>query len=97
LTDESCHPRNDPMSYLDPPRLHFRGRFFADPSTINNSITNYDTTVVYNNRPPSASNPTSVFWNEWHVEKAQCLTVEAFTMSTERPSRKQWRHVQLYT
>jgi len=51
------------MSYLDSPRFHFRGQFFADPSTINNSITNFDTTVVYNNRPPSATNPTSVFWN----------------------------------
>jgi len=51
------------MSYLDLPRFHFKGQFFADPSTINNSITNFDTTVVYNNNPPSATNPTSVFWN----------------------------------
>ena len=51
------------MSYLDTPRFHFRGQFFANPSTINNSITNFDTTVVYNNNPPSATNPTSVFWN----------------------------------
>ncbi|BBH71868.1 hypothetical protein ACTI_85530 [Actinoplanes sp. OR16] len=29
------------MSYLDVPRLHFAGRFFADPSTINNAGGNY--------------------------------------------------------
>jgi hypothetical protein len=51
------------MSYLDTPRFHFRGQFFADPSTINNSITNFDTTVVYNNNRESATNVTSVSWN----------------------------------
>ena len=30
------------MSYLNPLRLHFAGRFQAAPSTVNNSITNYD-------------------------------------------------------
>jgi hypothetical protein len=30
------------MSYLDVPRLHFAGGFTADPSTINNTIANYD-------------------------------------------------------
>ncbi|HVT57775.1 MAG TPA: hypothetical protein VHR45_05200 [Thermoanaerobaculia bacterium] len=30
------------MSYLDVPRLHFAGTFTADPSTINNTIANYD-------------------------------------------------------
>src|SRR5262249_20053601 len=59
----SRHPRDIPMSYLDTPRFHFRGQFFATPSTINNSITNFDTTVVYNNKPESASNPTAVSWN----------------------------------
>ena len=29
------------MSYLDYPRLHFSGRFIADPSTINNTPNNY--------------------------------------------------------
>ena len=29
------------MSYLDVPRLHFAGKFFADPSTINNRGSNY--------------------------------------------------------
>lgn len=30
------------MSYLDAPRLHFFGRFQADPSTLNNDPCNYD-------------------------------------------------------
>lgn len=30
------------MSYLGYPRLHFSGRFIADPSTINNTPNNYD-------------------------------------------------------
>ncbi len=30
------------MSYLDRPRLHFFGTFTANPSTINNTATNYD-------------------------------------------------------
>jgi hypothetical protein len=29
------------MSYLDAPRIHFFGKFFADPSTINNTLSNY--------------------------------------------------------
>ena len=30
------------MSYLDVPRIHFFGTFFANPSTINNTLTNYN-------------------------------------------------------
>jgi hypothetical protein len=30
------------MSYLDSPRIHFFSGYFADPSTINNNLTNYD-------------------------------------------------------
>lgn len=30
------------MSYLDVPRLHFFGQFTANPSTINNTVTNYN-------------------------------------------------------
>ena len=30
------------MSYLDTPRLHIAGRFFTDPSTVNNDPTHYD-------------------------------------------------------
>lgn len=31
------------MTYLDPPRLHFAGAFFSDPSTVNNDPAHYDT------------------------------------------------------
>ena len=30
------------MSYLDTPRLHIAGRFFTDPSTVNNDPTHYE-------------------------------------------------------
>jgi hypothetical protein len=29
------------MSYLDTPRIHFFGKYFANPSTINNDLSNY--------------------------------------------------------
>ena len=29
------------MSYLDAPRIHFFGKYFANPSTINNDLSNY--------------------------------------------------------
>src|ERR1044071_716814 len=40
-------PRSSPaiitrMSYLGPLRLHFHGRFQADPSTVNNDIRHYN-------------------------------------------------------
>jgi hypothetical protein len=52
------------VSYLDAPRLHFAGKFFADPSTINNATENYNLSEVYNNNPPSDTNPNSVWWNK---------------------------------
>lgn len=36
------------MSYLDVPRLHFAGSFTANPSTINNTSTNYGYNPVSN-------------------------------------------------
>jgi hypothetical protein len=30
------------MSYLDVPRIHFAGKFFSNPSTVDNTPTNYD-------------------------------------------------------
>lgn len=36
------------MSYLDVPRLHFAGNFSANPSTINNTPSNFDPTVPIN-------------------------------------------------
>ncbi len=41
------------MSYLDVPRLHFSGRFFTDPSTVNNDPTHYN---------PDVTNPSP--WQE---------------------------------
>jgi len=52
------------MSYLDPPRFHFLGQFFANPSTINNATENYNPAEVYNNNPPGPANPNSVWWNQ---------------------------------
>lgn len=52
------------MSYLDPPRFHFAGIFFTNPSTINNATENYDLTIKYNNNPPTDTNPNSVWWNK---------------------------------
>lgn len=52
------------MSYLDPPRFHFSGQIWTNPSTINNATENYSPTEVYNNRPPSDTNPNSVWWNQ---------------------------------
>lgn len=36
------------MSYLDVPRLHFAGNFSANPSTINNTPSNFDPSVPIN-------------------------------------------------
>ena len=52
------------MSYLDFPRFHFLGQFFANPSTINNATENYNPEEVYNNNPPGPANPNSVWWNQ---------------------------------
>jgi hypothetical protein len=30
------------MSYLDAPRIHFFGKYFTNPSTISNTLSNYD-------------------------------------------------------
>lgn len=54
------------MSYLNVPRLHFSGRFQADPSTVNNNDSNYDPTVQLSNEPPDSTlsiDNTSVYWN----------------------------------
>jgi hypothetical protein len=48
------------MSYLDVPRLHFSGTFIANPSTINNTPTNYDPADT---QPAPAWNPNgNHFW-----------------------------------
>jgi hypothetical protein len=41
------------MSYLDSPRIHFSGQFQADPSTVNNTPSNFDTRTFGPNSDPS--------------------------------------------
>jgi len=67
------------MSYLDPPNLHFHGQFWTDPSTINNATENYALQEVYNNEPPSDTNPNSVWWNKngQHFFKLLSCTVNS--------------------
>lgn len=43
------------MSYLQVPRIHFAGRFFADPSTVNNDPRHYE---VQEERPSPWQDPT---------------------------------------
>lgn len=45
------------MSYLDVPRLHFAGTFTANPSTINNTPSNYD--------PANVNNGLVLSWNPY--------------------------------
>ncbi|HEX7312571.1 MAG TPA: hypothetical protein VF297_01550 [Pyrinomonadaceae bacterium] len=49
---------------MAPPRMHFSGQFWTNPSTINNATENYNLDEVYNNEPPSDTNPNSVWWNK---------------------------------
>jgi hypothetical protein len=51
------------MSYLDAPRFHFSGTFFADPSTVNNSTENFAPNVQINDELASVTNPNSQWWN----------------------------------
>ena len=58
----------DTMSYLDVPRLHFAGRFFSDPSTVNNSTGGYQDassvpTIMAKTGGMSKSEEKLVEWN----------------------------------
>ena len=46
------------MAYLDVPRLHFAGRFYADPSTIDNTDANFLPNAPIGQNP---NNP--ILWN----------------------------------
>ena len=46
------------MSYINPPRLHFSGRFFTDPSTVNNIPSNFE-------GPKNENNPGNWNWNPY--------------------------------
>ena len=47
------------MSCLDTPRLHFKGNFHANPSTINNTLSNY------NFEQGAYPNPLVMSWNSY--------------------------------
>lgn len=60
------------MSYLNVPRLHFSGRFQADPSTVNNNDNNWDPTITFTEASPTylpgfpdnqQLYSNSVYWN----------------------------------
>src|SRR5687768_2647535 len=57
------------MSYLDIPRIHFAGRFFTDPSTINNDGNNYN----------PARSPLALQWNPsgWGTFKFENCVVKS--------------------
>jgi len=48
------------MSYLNVPRLHFTGRFQADPSTVNNNDDNWNPATQLSDNP---EDPGWVYWN----------------------------------
>lgn len=67
------------MSYLDLPRIHFCGRFFTDPSTVNNDPAHYD---------PSATNPSP--WQtplgQHRFELLDCLITSAYGPNGNSPN-----------
>ncbi|HYJ07314.1 MAG TPA: hypothetical protein VEX43_19450 [Chthoniobacterales bacterium] len=48
------------MSYLNIPRLHFTGKFQADPSTLDNNDANWDPNIQLSNDPNAVG---WVYWN----------------------------------
>jgi len=65
------------MSYVDVPRIHFFGRFYADPSTVDNTLGNFDPSVALQNQDPNA--PGYVSWNPFgtHTFAFQNCTVKS--------------------
>ncbi|MBI3269646.1 MAG: hypothetical protein HYZ53_11540 [Planctomycetes bacterium] len=63
------------MSYLDPPRLTFFGKFFANPSTVNNAIENFDPALPL--KPGPGTGPGLMGWNPSgaHYFRFQDVTV----------------------
>jgi hypothetical protein len=73
------------MSYLDVPRLHFSGLFFTGPSTINNTLSNYDPTTQLESPPGQYVNPPAG-WNplgvaQWWLEECTVLSAVGSTGS----------------
>jgi hypothetical protein len=64
------------VSYLDVPRLHFSGEFFADPSTLNNFGALHDNSVPIPSPPPG--------WNSngrHHFKLQKCIVGSAVDAS----------------
>ena len=51
------------MSYLRSPRLHFSGRFQADPSTVNNDPEHFDTSRFQSNYDLPGAGSSNGWWN----------------------------------
>jgi hypothetical protein len=51
------------MSYLRSPRLHFSGRFQADPSTVNNDPEHFDTSRFQSNYDLPGAGASNGWWN----------------------------------
>src|SRR5690242_7010326 len=51
------------MSYLDPVRLHFSGRFQADPSTVNNDPTHFNNKTFKKSYQQPGQGATNGWWN----------------------------------
>ena len=51
------------MSYLNPPRLHFAGKFQADPSTVNNDPEHFDSGNFRSNYDLPGPLTTNGWWN----------------------------------
>lgn len=51
------------MSYLNVPRLHFAGKFQADPSTVNNDPEHFNTAAFQSNYDLSGQGATNGWWN----------------------------------
>ena len=51
------------MSYLHAPRLSFAGKFFADPSTVDNNRNNFNLGVPLNQDPSGPNNNYGIGWN----------------------------------
>jgi len=70
------------MSYLDLPRLHFMGTFFANPSTINNITENFNPNVELQDTNPNL--PGSVGWNPKGLAffRIQNGAVGSYTLTT---------------
>jgi hypothetical protein len=77
------------MTYLEAPRLHFAGRFFSDPSTVNNHPAHYDNETFDRNRhwePGIGGSPAHGWWNPKgrNLFRFEGVTVRSATLADGR-------------